>query len=77
MVKKIAAVFLSLGILMSLSCQAFGLDASARERPEDDSAVMLPAHAYTLTGSVEVEGRQGVCAENGAYTSCISCSDPL
>ena len=67
MVKKIAAVFLSLGILMSLSCQAFGLDASARERPEDDPAVMLPAHAYTLTGSVEVEGRQGVCAEGGNY----------
>ena len=76
MVKKIAAVFLSLGILMPLSCQAFALEEAA-QRPEEDPAVMLPAHAYTLTGSVEVEGRQGVCAENGAYTSCISCSDPL
>ena len=62
MVRKIAAAFLSVGILMSLSCQAF-----ARERPEGDPAVMLPAHAYALTGSVEVEGRQGVCAENGTY----------
>ncbi len=70
--RKIVSVFLSVELLMSLSCQAFGQDASARERPEDDPAVMMPAHAYALTGSVEVEGRQGVCAENGAYTSCIS-----
>ena len=70
--RKIVSVFLSVELLMSLSCQAF-----ARERPEGDPAVMLPAHAYALTGSVEVEGRQGVYAENGAYTSCISCSDPL
>ena len=75
--RKIVSVFLSVELLMSLSCQAFGQDASARERPEDDPAVMMPIHAYALTGSVEVEGRQGVCAENGAYTSCISCADPL
>ena len=40
-------------------------EAAASSRPEDDPAALLPVHAYTLTGSVEVEGRQGVCAEGG------------
>ena len=42
-------------------------EAAASSRPEDDPAALLPVHAYTLTGSVEVEGRQGVCAEGGYY----------
>ena len=66
MARKIVSLLLSIMILTSLSCQAFALEEAA-QRPEEDPAVMLPAHAYTLTGSVEVEGRQGVCAENGAY----------
>ena len=76
MTRKIVSFLLSIMILTALPCQAFALEKAA-QRPEDDPAVMMPAHAYALTGSVEVEGRQGVCAENGAYTSCISCSDPL
>jgi hypothetical protein len=53
-------------ILTFLSCQAFALEEAA-QRPEDDPAVMMPAHAYALTSSVEVMGRQGVCAEGGNY----------
>ncbi len=66
MARKIVSLFLSIMILTSLSCQAFALEEAA-PRPEEDPAVMLPAHAYTLTGSVEVTGRQGVCAEEGNY----------
>ncbi len=68
MARKILFLLLSITILLSLSCPAFALEGAA-QRPEDDPAVMLPAHAYTLTGSVEVEGRQGVCAEGGNYGS--------
>ena len=67
MARKIISALLSVMLLVSLSGQAFALEASAQDRPEDDPALMLPMHAYNLTGSVEVEGRQGVCAENGAY----------
>ena len=63
MVGKTVTVLLSLMLLLSLSCQTFGMES----RPEEDPAVMMPVHAYALTGSVEVEGRQGVCAENGTY----------
>ena len=66
MARKIVSLFLSIMILTSLSCQAFALEEAA-QRPEDDPAVMMPAHAYALTSSVEVMGRQGVCAEGGNY----------
>ena len=66
MARKIVSLFLSIMILTSLSCQAFALEEAA-QRPEDDPAVMMPAHAYALTSSVEVTGRQGVCAEGGNY----------
>ena len=66
MARKIVSLFLSIMILTSLSCQAFALEGAA-QRPEDDPAVMMPAHAYALTSSVEVMGRQGVCAEGGNY----------
>ena len=36
-------------------------------RPENDSSVMMPSYSYTLRNSVEVDGRQGVCAEGGYY----------
>ena len=36
-------------------------------RPENDSSVMMPRYSYTLRNSVEVDGRQGVCAEGGYY----------
>ena len=36
-------------------------------RPENDRSVMMPRYTYTLKGSVEVDGRQGVCAEGGSY----------
>ena len=67
MTKKLLPVFFSVLMLASLPCQAFGEETAAPQRPEDDPAVMLPVHEYTLTGSVEVEGRQGVCAENDSY----------
>jgi hypothetical protein len=67
MVKKalLAALFVSAAV--SLSVQAFGAENNVQHRPEDDSDVMMPRLAYDLTGSVEVSGRQGVCAENGYY----------
>lgn len=39
----------------------------AGSRPENDRSVMMPKYTYTLKGSVEVDGRQGVCAEGGTY----------
>ena len=39
----------------------------AGSRPENDRSVMMPKYTYTLKGSVEVDGRQGVCAEGGSY----------
>lgn len=67
MAKKAFAILLSLLLLASLPCQAFGREKDAPQRPEEDPAVMLPKHSYELTGAVEVAGRQGVCAENGSY----------
>ena len=37
------------------------------ERPEEDLTIMLPENQYELTGSVEVNGRQGVCSEGDYY----------
>ncbi|MDO4973359.1 MAG: hypothetical protein Q4E38_04015 [Eubacteriales bacterium] len=65
--KRLFSLILSLLVLASLSCRAFAREMGAQQRPEDDPADMLPLHAYTLTGSVEVAGRQGVCAENACY----------
>ena len=36
-------------------------------RPEDNAEVMLPHYRYTLNGSHEVKGRQGVCSEGDYY----------
>jgi hypothetical protein len=36
-------------------------------RPENDASVVNPAHSYELKSSHEVNGRQGVCVENGSY----------
>lgn len=36
-------------------------------RPEDNAEVMLPQYRYTLNGSHEVKGRQGVCSEGDYY----------
>lgn len=36
-------------------------------RAEDNASAMLPAYRYSLTGSVEVSGRQGVCCEGDCY----------
>ena len=41
--------------------------AKTGSRPENDPSVMMPAHSYTLKSSVEVKGRQGVCAEGDFY----------
>ena len=47
--------------------EADGAQATGASRPEEEASVMMPAHTYNLTGSVEVEGRQGVCAEGDYY----------
>jgi len=36
-------------------------------RPENDASVMMPSYSYTLKSSVEVKGRQGVCAEGDFF----------
>lgn len=36
-------------------------------RPEDSEAQMMPQYKYTLEGSHEVNGRQGVCSEGDYY----------
>ena len=52
------------GVILSVTACGKG---QAGSRPENDRSVMMPKHAYTLKGSVEVDGRQGVCAEGGSY----------
>lgn len=42
-------------------------DAKASQRPEDDLTVMMPQNHYEPEGSVEVNGRQGVCSEGDYY----------
>lgn len=39
--------------------------ATASDRPEDDSSTLLPSYRYELLDIHEVDGRQGVAAENG------------
>ena len=77
--KRIALVILSLMILMLAACSvgqktaAEPTEATKDEaavtsnRPEDSTAVMLPKYTYTLNGSHEVKGRQGVCSEGDYY----------
>ncbi len=42
-------------------------NTAASARPEENTSVMLPANSYALNEAVRVNGRQGVCAENGTY----------
>ena len=61
---------LSLILLAGLSLLLAGCTAARTktpERPEDDTSRMLPAFQYQLKSYVEVEGRQGVCCEDGFY----------
>ncbi len=67
MMKRGVSVVLSMLIAGSMSCQAFAAEEAFMPRPEDDASAMLPVYEYSLAGSREVEGRQGVCAENGYY----------
>ncbi|MBR1483521.1 MAG: hypothetical protein IJ598_11220 [Ruminococcus sp.] len=48
--------------------EATGDEADAASaRPEDDVARIMPRYRYTLDGSHEVNGRQGVCSEGEYY----------
>ena len=67
MMKRGVSVVLSMLIAGSMSCRAFAAEEAFMPRPEDDASAMLPVYEYSLAGSREVEGRQGVCAENGYY----------
>ena len=76
MSKKILALLLAAVMILSVGCGAGGEDAGASqetadaagtERPEADPEQILPANRYTLTDSVEVKGRQGVCCEGDYY----------
>ena len=76
MSKKILVLLLAAVMILSVGCGAGGEDAGASqetadaagtERPEADPEQILPANRYTLTDSVEVKGRQGVCCEGDYY----------
>ncbi len=54
-------------ISLLTACQLTGAETGSIRRPEEDRAVMLPAHKYEPGGSVEVEGRQGVCCEGDYF----------
>ncbi|SCW41175.1 hypothetical protein SAMN02910456_00999 [Ruminococcaceae bacterium YRB3002] len=47
--------------------------------PDNNTGTALPAHSYTLKSSVEVKGRQGVCAEGDRYwvsgSATLACYD--
>ena len=64
--KRSLSAILLVGMLCLLAgCTAAG--TKTPERPEADVSRMLPAFQYELSDSVEVQGRQGVCCENGSY----------
>jgi len=42
-------------------------DENTAYRPENDPSVMMPANSYSVAGSVEVKGRQGVCTDGDYY----------
>ena len=79
--KRTVLLILSAMILMLTACSAGQKTATEAEtngatedkaavtssRPEDDASVMLPQYSYTLNGSHEVKGRQGVCSEGDYY----------
>ena len=76
MSKKILVLLLAAVMILSVGCGAGGEDAGASQetadavnaqRPEEDPGQILPANRYTLTDSVEVQGRQGVCCEGDYY----------
>ena len=76
--KKILLLVLCAMILLLTACSAGQKSATepsatkdeaavTSSRPEDNTAVMLPKYRYTLNGSHEVKGRQGVCSEGDYY----------
>ncbi len=62
--KKKILVALSMSALMLIGC---GNKNVQIKRFEDDSKKMMPRYSYELNSSVKVNGRQGVCCENGKY----------
>ncbi len=47
--------------------ERFHAPVSQTGRYEDEAAQMLPGYRYSLAGSHEVDGRQGIAWENGSY----------
>ncbi len=58
---------LSLCFIFISICSLMGCKTESGENPEDDSANLLPKNTYVLSDIVEVDGRQGVCCEDGSY----------
>ena len=66
------AILLAMAALLSVSvCAGAGSAAPAPVtvpgRPETETAEMLPARGYVLSGVRAVDGRQGIACENGEY----------
>lgn len=64
--KKIITVTAATCLALASACTSkTGTELGGR--PENDASVVNPAHSYELKSSHEVNGRQGVCVENGSY----------
>lgn len=55
------------GCAASPTGDSAGSEGPGSARPEDNASLMLPANTYDPAGSVEVDGRQGVCCEGDHY----------
>ena len=68
---KSQMLILFLSMLCVISSPALHISGSTQEtpgpRPEEDLFSLIPENRYELIGSAEVNGRQGVCCENGFY----------
>ncbi|MBR3340579.1 MAG: hypothetical protein IKG30_03070 [Clostridiales bacterium] len=64
--KKIITVTAATCLALASACTSkTGTELGGRH--ENDASVVNPAHSYELKSSHEVNGRQGVCVENGSY----------
>lgn len=66
--KRLVSIVVCLSIvIMLVGCGEKSTTSSSSDRPEQNESYMLPRNEYTLEKSVRVNGRQGVCFEDGFY----------
>ena len=69
--KRLLGVVVCLSILIMLAGCGEKSNSSS-SRPEQNENDMLPKNEYSLEKSVRVNGRQGVCYEDGFYYVSVS-----